>query len=178
VDALKTGDSQRFNFELQRQNVHPQDVLDADQFNQTLLFTAAQIRDEDIAIEMCTQLIKQGVDPLQKDSLKQTPLYYCAREGNLKLAKFFIDQGLFVTDVDTYGQDPIYYAVNMGQLEICKLFKEHGSEHDRRDENGETPLYYAIKSDRMPVLEYLLSLGCNMQNTNHRNINLVQWATR
>ena len=61
---------------------------------------------------------------------------------------------------------------------MCKLLVAHGSEHDHRDENGETPLYYAVKHDKAHVLEYLISLGCNLANTNHRNVTLVQWATR
>lgn len=120
-----------------------------------------------------TELIQKGIDPCHKDNLKQTPLYYAARDGKLKVAKFLIDQGLMPCHVDTYGQDPIYYAVSMGHLEMCKLLVEHGSRHDHRDENGETPLYYALKNDRGAVVDYLISLGCNLSNTNHRNVTLV-----
>jgi ankyrin repeat protein len=34
--------------------------------------------------------------------------------------------------------------------------------HDYVDENGETPLFYAIKSNRTLIVEFLISLGCNM----------------
>ena len=61
---------------------------------------------------------------------------------------------------------------------MCKLLVAHGSDHDHRDENGETPLYYAVKHDKAHVLEYLISLGCNLANANHRNVTLVQWASR
>lgn len=42
-------------------------------------------------IELCTELIRQGVDPQHKDNLKQTPLYYAVRDGGLKVAKFLMD---------------------------------------------------------------------------------------
>jgi ankyrin repeat protein len=51
-------------------------------------------------------------------------------------------------------------------LEACKLLVGHGSMYDFVDENGETPLFYAIKSNRIEILNYLLSLGCNMQIVN------------
>ena len=62
-----------------------------------------------------------GVDPQHRDSLKQTPLFYAARDGKLQIIQFLIDQGLSVNDIDVYGQNPIYYAVNLGHLNACKL---------------------------------------------------------
>lgn len=80
--------------------------------------------------------------------------------------------------MDTYGQNPIYYAVNLGHFDACKVLVDNGSMHDYVDENGETPLFYAIKSNRLSIVEYLISLGCNMQVMNSRGANLVSFATR
>lgn len=35
-----------------------------------------------------------GVDPLKEDALKQTPIFYAAREGNTNLINFFISRGI------------------------------------------------------------------------------------
>ena len=53
---------------------------------------------------------------------------------------------------------------------------KNGSYHDYIDENGETPLYYAIKSNRITILEYLISLGFNLNIVNNKQINLVFWT--
>jgi ankyrin repeat protein len=39
-------------------------------------------------------------------------------------------------------------------------------------------LYYAIKSNRVAILEYLISLGCNLEISNNKQINLVSWAQK
>ena len=67
------------------------------------MFAATALRDEESAIELCTELIKKGVDPCVIDNLKSTPLYYASRDGGLKMAKFLIDQGLSPRHIDTYG---------------------------------------------------------------------------
>ena len=103
VDALKTGDRAKYYEMLHMHNIQPREVIDANNFNQNLLFSATALRDEDSAIELCTELIKKGADPGVIDNLKQTPLYYASRDGGLKIAKFLIDQGLNPSHIDTYG---------------------------------------------------------------------------
>ena len=111
-------------------------MTDQGQFGQNLCFSAAQIPDEEKSINMTRVMLQLGVDIHQKDNLKQTPLYYSARDGKIKLIQFHLAQGLMVNEVDTYGQNAIYYAVNLGKLEACKLMKAYGSDHDMVDENG------------------------------------------
>jgi ankyrin repeat protein len=49
------------------------------------MFAAVLIHDEDAAIKMMIELIENGVDPHHRDSLKQTPMFYAARDGKLKV---------------------------------------------------------------------------------------------
>ena len=37
---------------------------------------------------MINVLVELGIDPVKEDSLKQTPLFYAAREGNAKVIDF------------------------------------------------------------------------------------------
>lgn len=39
-------------------------------------------------------------------------------------------------------------------------------------------MYYAIKSNKIAILEYLISLGCNLNISNNKQINLVSWAQK
>lgn len=67
------------------------------------MFAAVLIHDEDAAIKMMIELIENGVDPYHRDSLKQSPMFYAARDGKLKIIQFLIDQDLSVNDIDIYG---------------------------------------------------------------------------
>ena len=68
-----------------------------------MLFSAATISNEEVGIHFMTNLIESGVDVLQKDSLKQTPLFYASRDGKPKVAQFLIEQGISVSEIDIYG---------------------------------------------------------------------------
>lgn len=66
---------------------------------------------------MLELMVQLGVDLHQKDSLKQTPLFYAAKNGYLKLQRLLVGNGMDVNQIDTYGQNAIYYAVNAGHFE-------------------------------------------------------------
>lgn len=104
IEAVRSGDLNRFNIERSNYHVELRDIIsDPASFSQNLLFAATAIPDEDAALRIIEILIESGVDLQQKDSLKQTPLYYCARDGKSKLVQFFVEQGLNVNEIDTYG---------------------------------------------------------------------------
>ena len=56
-DAVKSGDIDRFMQEQMKYNIEVRDVVDISQFNQSLIFSAAAIPDEEQAIKMITILI-------------------------------------------------------------------------------------------------------------------------
>jgi ankyrin repeat protein len=104
IEAVKSGDLQKFNLECSNYHVELRDILsDPATFSQNLLFAATAIQNEDTAIHFMTLLIESGVDLFQKDNLKQTPLFYAARDGKIKLVQFFVEQGIKVSEIDTYG---------------------------------------------------------------------------
>ena len=103
-------------------------------------------------------------------------MYYAARDGKNKVCAFLINQDLSVNDIDVYGQNPIYYGVAYGNIETCKFLHKNGSFHDYVDENGETPLFYTIKHNQEAIADWLINLGCNMNISNNRGINLIGYA--
>ena len=90
-EAVKSGDIDRFMQEQMKYNIEVRDVIDNMLFNQSLIFSAVSINDEEQAIKMIEILIKLGVDFAQKDNLKQSPLFYAAKDGKLKLIQFMIE---------------------------------------------------------------------------------------
>jgi hypothetical protein len=51
-----------------------------------------------------------GVDPLWKDKIQQTALYYTCREGKYKTTEFLISKNVPLNEKDFYQQTPVYYA--------------------------------------------------------------------
>ena len=92
IEAVKSGDLNRFNIERSNYHVELRDIIsDPASFSQNLLFATTLIPDEDAAIRFCEILLESGVDLEQKDSLKQSPLYYVARDGKAKMVQFFVE---------------------------------------------------------------------------------------
>jgi len=50
------------------------------------------------------------VDPLAKDKIQQTCIYYAAREGKYNACKYLLEKGVPLNEPDLYHQTPIYYA--------------------------------------------------------------------
>ena len=57
------------------------------------MFFAAIISNHDVSLKMCQVLIDMGVNPLREDHLKQTPLFYSVRDGNMQVAQLLLDKG-------------------------------------------------------------------------------------
>jgi ankyrin repeat protein len=58
------------------------------------------------------------------------------------------------------------------------MLKGYGSLHDVVDENGQTALFYAIKANKVELIEYLLSLGCNVNIVDKRGLTPINFAIR
>ena len=69
------------------------------------MFFACQIKDEDLALRIVQLLQQNSSLKLERsfDTLKQTPLYYCVKEGHAKLINYLIQNGCNVNHSDTYG---------------------------------------------------------------------------
>jgi len=53
---------------------------------------------------MVKVLVEMGVDPLKEDALKQTPIFYAAREGNEAVINYLISRGVEdLNKQDKYG---------------------------------------------------------------------------
>lgn len=83
---------------------------------------------------MMQVLVQMGVDPKKEDSLKQTPLFYVAREGNNLAIQFLCaEQKVDVDKPDKYGQTALYYAVREGHIDTVKQMISLGANCDHAD---------------------------------------------
>ncbi|WP_353279072.1 ankyrin repeat domain-containing protein [Wolbachia endosymbiont (group B) of Longitarsus flavicornis] len=103
------------------------------------------------------------------------PLHYAAKAGSLEAAKFLVENGagFYSKKYETTdGQAPIHIAAYYGHKNIVKFFVvEKGVDVNWQDGytsgfhtygNYSTPLHWASKGGRLDVVEYLVSLGANI----------------
>lgn len=103
IALIKKGDIDQVVTEINRSGVDPSQLVDEPNFKQHLIFSATIIPDDALATKMADVLKNLGVNPAQADSLRQTPLYYAAREGKNQLCEYLIEHGCSVNHIDTYG---------------------------------------------------------------------------
>ena len=83
---------------------------------------------------MIKVLVELGVNPQKEDTLKQTPIFYAAREGITEAIEFLITEARDnVNRQDMYGQTPIYYACREGHIKTVQQLIGHGAEFDILD---------------------------------------------
>ncbi|WP_214303322.1 ankyrin repeat domain-containing protein [Wolbachia endosymbiont of Erebia cassioides] len=99
------------------------------------------------------------------------PLHYAAKAGSLEAAKFLVEKGagFYSKKYETTdGQAPIHIAAYYGHKSIVKFFVvEKGVDINWEDSyrshgNWWTPLHWASKGGHLDVVEYLVSLGANI----------------
>ena len=103
IDAVKSGDTDRFSLEFLKYKIEVRDIKDPGQFNQNLCCSAVQGTDEEKCIKMLELVCKLGVDVHQKDDLKQTPLFYALKNGYLRIIRLLVQNGVNINDIDVYG---------------------------------------------------------------------------
>lgn len=127
------------------------------------MFSACIVPDHEKAFKMIKVLAEMGSDPVQPDVLKQTPLFYACREGNLEVISYLINERKDnVNRQDKYGQTPIYYAVREGHIRTTQHLIDLGAEFDHADTKNQRPIYYAIQQNKYDIIKFLIDKGANL----------------
>lgn len=168
---VKRGQVQEFRTLVTQENLDVASMVDEPKnFSQTLAFSACIVPDKDIAFEMLRVLVEEfGVDPLKEDTLKQTPMFYAAREGNSKIISLLVARGDVLNRADKYGQTPIYYSVREGNVSVTQQMIDLGADFDFPDQKKQRPIYYAILSDRYDMVKFLIEKGADLKVADKRN---------
>jgi len=153
-------------------------IEDQKNFFQTPMFFATIIPNHDVAFKMCQVLIEMGVNPLKEDYLKQSPLFYASREGNIPVMKMLIDKGEDVNRRDKYDQTPIYYSVREGQVQVTQFLVDNGAIFDHADSQNKRPIYYAIQHDKYDMVDFLIKKGANLVMEDKKRMTPTHFANK
>lgn len=127
------------------------------EFDQDLMFFAvARTKQLGDAERISKRLAQLGVPTNSIDTLRQTPLFYAAREGNTECAKFLIDSGCEVNHRDENGQTALFYAFYSGDMDCVHLLVQCKADVDVKDNGGRTAISCAEDNVRDALEKSLL----------------------
>jgi ankyrin repeat protein len=110
--------------------------------------------------EVVKFLLDRGADSA---ALGWSPLFHVVLFGNAEEVARLIGQGADLNQIDAYERTPFLLGVHAGRLEIAKLLLARGSNRATRGRCGTTPLMLAISRDDAPMLGWLISEGCDVE---------------
>eukprot|EP00930_Biecheleria_cincta_P041889 TRINITY_DN2878_c0_g2_i1.p1 TRINITY_DN2878_c0_g2~~TRINITY_DN2878_c0_g2_i1.p1 ORF type:complete len:526 (+),score=85.90 TRINITY_DN2878_c0_g2_i1:133-1710(+) len=132
-------------------------------YDQDLMFFAAARRKQlGDAGKIARRLADLGVPTSSVDTLRQTPLFFAAREGNTECATFLIHSKCEVNHRDRDGQTALFYAFRSGHIECVQQLVQCRADLNVKDNQRRTAISFA-KSEMKDELEKSL----NAQNASN-----------
>ncbi|VWU50321.1 bromodomain protein 1 [Hepatocystis sp. ex Piliocolobus tephrosceles] len=138
------------------------ELLDKQTLSTPLFYVTAKRSDEE-SVQICKLLIEKYAlcNPMTKDLMKQTCLFYAAREGHINLCNYLIEHGCNTNDADNFGQTCLFYASREGKTECVENLIKKGANPNLLDLNKQTCLFYACRDGRYDTVKCLLENGVN-----------------
>lgn len=158
---------------IQESNIDPKQLIDEPKnFSQNPIFSACIVSDHSLGFRMTKALTELGCDPLFNDALKQTPLFYAARDGNTQIINYIVNEmHEDVNKQDKYGQTCIYYAVREGHVAAAQLLIDSGALIDQTDTKNQRPIFYAIMHNKYEMLKFLIDKGSDVSKEDKKGLN-------
>ena len=129
-----------------------------DKFNATPLMHAVLNN----YVEIVDYLISKGANVNHEVPQSTWPaLCHAIFDGNLILAKILIKHGANV-NAQFYGRPVLCVALQRNYFDIADLLLEKGAEIDFIDSQSFTPLLHTIHKGHVEIVEYLASMGANV----------------
>jgi len=99
-----------------------------------------------------------------------TPLHCASREGNVKIIELLIQYGADVNSKNRYATVyPLFEILTSAKIEnpfpLVQLLIDNGADIKVIDSFGNTILHYAIEKELIELIEFSISLGCNINYT-------------
>ncbi|MES2206489.1 MAG: ankyrin repeat domain-containing protein [Pseudomonadota bacterium] len=138
----------------------------------TKLFDAIQSNDS----KKVNEQLDAGVNANAKNKEGQTPLHYAARFNDTMSARLLLKYKANVDGLNNIGETPLMIAAIQGHLEMVKLLHRYGAQINPATDW--TPLSYAASGGFIPVIEYLIQNGADLDKRSINGISPLMMAIR
>lgn len=112
--------------------------------------------------ELVRFLLDCGADPAP---LGWTSLFHAVVFGGAEEVAKLIDQGVDLELTDAWERTPFLLSVHAGRLDIAKLLLARGCNRNAKGRCGKTAILLAISRDDAVMLEWLISVGSDIEET-------------
>jgi ankyrin repeat protein len=121
---------------------------------QTLRVSKDSTNDNSIVVVVITTNAREKLLEASPDFQNKTPLALACHDGNVELAKLFLEHG--ADPNQRAGVTPLVLACQEGDLEMARLLLEHGADPNACGNDGLTPLIRMSRSGNLEMVELLL----------------------
>ncbi|CAN0214955.1 unnamed protein product, partial [Discosporangium mesarthrocarpum] len=96
--------------------------------------------------------------------LQRTPLHWACVEGQVDTMEILLRGGATVEARDYRGQTPLHHSCSMGHLRVSQLLVQryHADVSVTSNDLYRTPLHFASIGGNLEVVQFLLSLGADI----------------
>ncbi|KAF5899556.1 fibronectin type 3 and ankyrin repeat domains protein 1, partial [Clarias magur] len=109
------------------------------------------------------RLLESGITNLDIfDKLGNTPLMVAAQKGFSRIVHILIQHGADISMRNASGKDCLMLACFAGHLDIVKHLRVFGATWQSQDMNGCTALHWAVDGAHVPVIDFLIEDGCEV----------------
>lgn len=143
-------------------------------------WTMLHIATQENNLEMIAYLLKQGATVDSRDSGKETPLCCAAGAGHVEAMKLLLEHGADPYARSNYGTVMERASINgaaseEGRVGAFRLLVER-KVNFREFSEGSAPFHFLATQDHIPAMEYLLSVGQEVDFPNQGGSTALQLA--
>lgn len=127
-----------------------------------------------IGTTKCISKIKDngGDNTMIEKSLCDTLCYNVVSEDTETVKDMLRKCPYLINEKNAEGLTALHYACDRGYIDIAKMLVENGASVNVEDPCGDTPLHMAAYSEQMEVIDYLLTVGANINKKNEDGLTM------
>jgi len=130
-------------------------------------------------IERVEQLMSEGADLNNKDTMGRTPLHLATRYARGNIAKLLIAEGANVDATNEDGWTPLHFATHfaaLGSQDVVEVLIASGADINAKDKLGRTPLHHAVITGYVKVIGLLIKEGADLNSKDKEGATLLHYA--
>jgi ankyrin repeat protein len=119
------------------------------------------------SLNIATVLVNAGADVNLKSTDGFTPLYAAVQNKHKPVVEYLLSKGARIDEkIGQKGVTALYQACFIGSLDVVKVLVDAGADVNLKSTEEYTPLFIAIQNNHKSVIEYILSKGARVNETN------------
>ncbi|XP_036392969.1 ankyrin repeat and protein kinase domain-containing protein 1 [Megalops cyprinoides] len=126
--------------------------------------------------DVCSVLVKGGVDANLADGDRWTPLHFAAQNGDDRIARLLLENGATAGVAERDGWTPLHLAAQNGHEGVMRVLLPRSIAVDDQEKDGRTALHLASSYGHLKIAQLLLNHGADANLTEHAGCHALHLA--